>query len=71
MDWRSAGVGVSLMQVVENFTNDFLLGNEANHAQRTATITYQGIDLKDPFDKLGPTLSKGGTLFRRELGFGL
>ena len=33
------------MQVVKNFTNDFVLGNKANHAQRTATITYQRIDL--------------------------
>ena len=30
----------------EEFSNDFVLGNKANHAQRTATITYQRIDLR-------------------------
>ena len=63
MDWGSAGVAVSLFDVVKNFTNDFVLGNKANHAQRTATITYQRIDLIDPFDELGPTFSKGCTFF--------
>ena len=63
VDWRSAGVAVSLMQVVKNFTNDFVLGNKANHAQRTATITYQRIDLIDPFDELRPTFSESGPFF--------
>ena len=69
-DRRSAGVAVSLMQVVKNFANEFVLGNKANHAQRPTTITFQRVDLKDPFDELGPTFSKGGTLFWRELGLG-
>ena len=71
MVWRSAGVAVTLIQMVENFANDFVLGNEGNDAQGTPTITYQRIDLIDPFDELGPTFSKGGTFFWRELGFGL
>ena len=45
-------------------------GNKANHAQRPTTITFQRVDLKDPFDEQGPTFSKGGTLFWRELGLG-
>ena len=36
------------MQMVENFSNDFVLGNKADHAERTAAITFQRIDLIDP-----------------------
>ncbi len=43
--WRSAGVAVSLIQVVENFANDFVLSNEGNDAQGTTTITFQRVDL--------------------------
>ena len=60
---RSAGVGVSLIQMVKNFANDSVLSNEGNDAQGTPTITYQRIDLIDAFDELGPTFSKGGTFF--------
>ena len=63
MVWRSAGVAVSLIHVVKNFVNDFVLSNEGNDAQGTPTITYQRIDLIDAFDELGPTFSKGGTFF--------
>ncbi len=71
MVWRSAGVAVSLIQVVKNFANDFVLGNEGNDAEGSSTITFQRIDLIDPFDELRPTFSKGGPFFGRELGFGL
>ena len=64
-------MAVSLIQMVENFANDFVLSNEGNDAHGTATITYQRVDLIDPFDELCPTFSKGGTLFWRELGFSL
>ena len=57
------------MQVVKNFTNDFVLGNKANHAQSAATITYQGVDLEDALDELGPTFSECGAFFWGELGF--
>ncbi len=57
MVWRSAGVAVSLIQMVNNFANDFVLGNKADHAERTTAITFQRIDLIDPFDELGPTFS--------------
>ncbi len=57
MVWRSAGVAVSLIQVVKNFANDFVLGNEGNDAEGSTAITFQRIDLIDPFDELRPTFS--------------
>ena len=30
--WRSAGVAASLIQMVENFSDDFMLDNEGNDA---------------------------------------
>ncbi len=69
--WRSAGVAVSLIQMVENFKNDFVLDNKADHAQGPSTLTFQRIDLIDSFDEPRPTFSESGALFWRELGFGL
>ena len=71
MFWRSAGVGVSHIQMVENFSNDFVLGNEADHAQSPTALTFQRVDLIDPFDEPRPAFSDGGALFLGELGFGL
>ena len=34
-------------------------------------LTFQRIDLIDPFDEPRPTFSESGALFWRELGFGL
>ena len=57
MVWRSAGVAVSLLQMVKNFVNDFVLGNEGNDAEGSSTITFQRIDLIDAFDELRATFS--------------
>ena len=61
---------VSLIQMVKNLANDFVLCNKADHAERTTAITFQRVDLKDAFDELGPTFSKGCTFFWREVGLG-
>ncbi len=50
-------MAVSLIQMVENFANDFVLSNKAYHAQGPPTLTFQRVDLIDPFDELGPTFS--------------
>ena len=42
---RSACVAVSLVQMDENSANDFVL----DQAERTAAITFQRVDLIDPF----------------------
>ena len=38
--WRSAGAAVSLMEMVENFSNDFVFGNKADHAQGPTALTF-------------------------------
>ena len=57
--------------MVEKFSNDFVVGNKADHTQGPTALTFQRIDLLDPFDEPRPTFSESGALFRRELGFGL
>ena len=56
-------MGVSLIHVFKSFANDFVLSNEGTDAQGTPAITYQRIDLIDPFDELCPTFSNRGTFF--------
>ncbi len=48
---------VSLIQMVKNFANDFVLCNKADHAERSPAITFQRVDLIDAFDELCPTFS--------------
>ena len=60
---RSAGVAVSLIQMVENFADDFVLSNKAYHAQSPSALTFERVDLIDPFDELRPTFSESGALF--------
>ena len=57
--------------MVKNFANHFVLGNKADHSERTAALTFQRVGLIDPLDELRPTFSESGAFFRRELGFGL
>ncbi len=38
-------MAVSLIQMVENFANDFVLSNKAYHAQGPPTLTFQRVDL--------------------------
>ena len=70
MVWRSAGVAVTLIQMVENFANDFVLGHEGNDAQGSPTITYQRIDLIDAFDELCPTFLRAARFFGESSGSG-
>ena len=65
---RSAVVLLSVFQMVENFSNDFVLGDEGDHAEGTPAVTFQGVDLIDPPNELSPTFSESGALFGRELG---
>jgi len=55
--------------MVENFSNDFVLGDEGDHAECTPTVTFQRIGLIDPPNELTPTFSERGAPFLRELGF--
>ncbi len=48
---------VSLIQMVKNLANDFVLCDKADHAERSTAITFQRVDLIDPFDELCPTFS--------------
>jgi len=57
--------------VVENFSNDFVLGDKADDAQGPTALTFQRVDLIDAFDELRPRFSESGPFFWRELGFGL
>jgi hypothetical protein len=51
------------------FSNDFLFEDEGDDAECAPTVTFQRVGEIDPSDELRPTLSDGGTFFRRELGF--
>ena len=66
---RSPGVSLSGFQMIENFSNDFVLGDEGDHAVRTSTVTFQRVGLIDPPNELRPAFSESGTLFWREVGF--
>ena len=65
---RSAGVLLSVFQMVENFSNDFVLGDEGDHAVGAAAVTFQRVGLIDPPNELRPAFSESGTLFWREPG---
>ena len=49
---RSAGVGLSLFQMTQDFSNDLLLGDEGDDAEGVSTLTFQRVGLKDPLDEL-------------------
>ena len=55
--------------MIENFSNDFVLGDEGNDTEGAAAVTFQGIGLIHPPNELSPTFSQCGALFRREVGF--
>ena len=59
------------IKMVENFSNDFVVGNKSDHTQGPTALTFQRVNLIDPFDEPRPTFSESGALFWRELGFGL
>ncbi len=40
----SAGITLSVLQMRQDFSNDFLLCDERDHAEDAATVTFQGID---------------------------
>ena len=56
------------MQMVEKFSNDFVVGNKADHTQGPTALTFQRIDLIDPFDEPRPTFSESGALFGESSG---
>ena len=56
------------MQMVENFSNDFVVSNKADHTQGPTALTFQRIDLIDPFDEPRPTFSESGALFGESSG---
>ncbi len=60
--WRSAGEAISLIQMVKNFANDLMLGNKADHTQGPSALTFQRIDLIDPFDEPRTTFSESGLI---------
>ena len=64
---RSAGVLLSVFQMVENFSNDFVLCDEGDHAEGAPAVTFQGVDLIDPPNELSPTFSESGALFTEEI----
>jgi hypothetical protein len=66
---RSAGILLSVLQMEKNFSNDFLLGDEGDHAECTPTITFQRVGFIDPPNELRPAFSESGTLFWREVRF--
>ena len=57
---RSAGVGLSLFQMTQDFSNDLLLGDEGDDAEGASTLTFQRVGLIDPLDELRPAFSEGG-----------
>ncbi len=66
---RSAGVGLSLFQMTQDFPNDPLLGDEGDDAEGASTLTFQRVGLIDPLDELRPAFSEGGAVFWRQLSF--
>ena len=42
---RSAGVGLSLFQMTQDFSNDLLLGDEGDDAEGASTLTFQRVGL--------------------------
>ena len=42
---RRAGVTLSCFQMIENFSNDFVLGDKGDDTEGTAAVTFQGVDL--------------------------
>ena len=51
---RSAGVGLSLFQMTQDFSYDLLLGEEGDDAEGASTLTFQRVGLIDPLDELRP-----------------
>ena len=68
MFWGSASVGVCLVQLVENFSNGFGLGNESGDAQGPTALTFQRVDLIHTFDEPCPRFSKSGAFFGERSG---
>ena len=66
---RSAGVGLLLFQMTQDFSNDLLLGDEGDDAEGASTLTFQRVGLIDPLDELRPAFSESGAFFWRQLGF--
>jgi len=60
---RRAGVGLSLFQMTQDFSNDLLLGDEGDDAEGASTLTFQRVGLIDPLDELRPAFSEGGAFF--------
>ena len=67
---RSSRGGLSVLEMIENFPNDFGLGEEGNDAKLASAGTEQWVGLVNPPDQIGPALSEGGTMFGSHLGLG-
>ena len=64
---RSAGVGLSLLQMTQDFPNHLLLGDEGDDAVGVPTVALERIGLMNALDELGPSFSERGTLFGGQL----
>ncbi len=60
---RSAGVGLSLFQMTQDFPYGLLLGDEGDDAEGASTLTFQRVGLIDPLDELRLAFSEGGAFF--------
>jgi len=65
----SAGVSVSFFQMVQNLSNDLVLGDEGDDAELASALTLQRVGLIYTADKLCPAFPQSGAPGWRELGF--
>ena len=61
---RSARVRRSRRQMQQDLSNDFVVGNERDHAELAAALTLQGVGKIDPSNEARPASSQSGALLR-------
>ncbi len=49
--------------MIENPSDDLLLGDEGNNAKLAPTVTEEWVGLVNPPDQISPTFSESGTMF--------
>ncbi len=56
------------IEMIENPSDDLLLGDEGNNAKLAPTVTEEWVGLVNPPDQISPTFSESGTMFGSQFG---
>ena len=56
------------IEMIENPSDDLLLGDEGNDAKLASAVTEEWVGLVNPPDQISPTFSECGTMFGSQFG---